>query len=42
MDDFSVVFDSFDICLDNLAEVRKRLEDCNLVPNSEKCHFMVK
>ncbi|KAH0634861.1 hypothetical protein KY284_037647 [Solanum tuberosum] len=42
MDDFSVVGDSFDRCLDYLAEVLKRCEDCNLVLNWEKCHFMVK
>lgn len=33
MDDFSVVGDSFDRCLSNLAEVLKRCEDCNLVLN---------
>ena len=42
MDDFSVVGDSFDRCLNHLAEVLKRCEDCNLVLNWEKCHFMVK
>ncbi|MCQ8086687.1 hypothetical protein NP254_23805, partial [Salmonella enterica] len=31
-----------DRCLDHLAEVLKRCEDCNLVLNWEKCHFMVK
>ena len=42
MDDFSVVGDSFEGCLTNLSEVLKRCEDCNLVLNWEKCHFMVK
>ena len=42
MDDFSVVGDSFERCLEYLSEVLKRCEDCNLVLNWEKCHFMVK
>ena len=42
MDDFSVVGDSFERCLNNLSKVLKRCEDCNLVLNWEKCHFMVK
>ena len=42
MDDFSVVGDSFERCLNNLSEVLKICEDCNLVLNWEKCHFMVK
>ena len=33
MDDFSVVGDSFEHCLEHLAEVLKRCEDCNLVLN---------
>ena len=33
MDNFSVVGDSFDRCLSNLAEVLKRCQDCNLVLN---------
>lgn len=37
-----MVGESFDWCLNNLAEVPKRCEECNLVQNSEKCHFMVK
>ena len=41
-DDFSVVGDSFDRLLSHLAEVLKRCEDCNLVLNWEKYHFMVK
>ena len=42
IDDFSVVGDSFERCLTNLSEVLKRCEDCNLVLNWGKCHFMVK
>ena len=42
IDDFSIVGDSFDPFLDHLAEVLKRCEDCNLVLNWEKYHFMVK
>ena len=33
MDDISVVGDSFEQCLNNLSEVLKRCEDCNLVLN---------
>ena len=33
MDNFSVVGDSFDQCLSNLAEVLKSFEDVNLVLN---------
>ena len=33
MDDFSVVGDSFERCLNNLSEVLKRCEGCNLVLN---------
>ena len=42
MDDFFVVGDSFERCLNNLSEVLKRYEECNLVLNWKKCHFMVK
>ena len=42
MDDFSVYGSSFDDCLANLSLVLQRCEDCNLVLNWEKCHFMVK
>ena len=42
MDDFSVVGDLYDHCLEHLVEVLKRCEDRNLVLNWEKCHFMVK
>ena len=42
VDDFFVVGDSFEHCLNDLSEVLKRCEDCNLVLNWEKCHFMVK
>ena len=37
-----MVGDSFERCLEYLSEVLKRCEDCNLVLNWEKCHFMVK
>ena len=39
---FLVVGDSFERCLNSLFEVLKRCEDCNLVLNWKKCHFMVK
>ena len=42
MDDFSLVGESFERCLNHLSDVLKRCEDCNLVLNREKCHFMVK
>ena len=41
MDDFSVLGDSFDFCLGNLAKVLQRCEETNLCLNWEKCHFMV-
>ncbi|XP_070049104.1 uncharacterized protein [Nicotiana tomentosiformis] len=41
MDDFSVMGDSFEDCLHNLRRVLKRCIETNLVPNWEKCHFMV-
>ena len=41
MDDFSVLGSSFDECLENLRAVLVRCEETNLVPNWEKCHFMV-
>ncbi|XP_070026008.1 uncharacterized protein [Nicotiana sylvestris] len=41
MDDFSVVGDSFEHCLNNLRQVLKRCEETNIVLNWEKCHFMV-
>ena len=37
IDDFSVVGDSFEQCLNHLSEVLKRYEDCDLVLNWEKC-----
>ncbi|XP_070040647.1 uncharacterized protein [Nicotiana tomentosiformis] len=40
MDDFSVVGDSFDDCLENLDKVLARCEETNLVMNWDKCHFM--
>nr|XP_016505804.1 PREDICTED: uncharacterized protein LOC107823629 [Nicotiana tabacum] len=36
MDDFSIVGDSFEHCLDNLRQVLKRCEETNLVLNWEK------
>ncbi|XP_070039200.1 uncharacterized protein [Nicotiana tomentosiformis] len=41
MDDFSVVGDSFEECMDNLDKVLARCEENNLVLNWEKCHFMI-
>ncbi|XP_070014511.1 uncharacterized mitochondrial protein AtMg00860-like [Nicotiana sylvestris] len=41
MDDFSVVGNSFEDCLNNLDRVLARFEETNLVLNWEKCHFMV-
>ena len=41
MDDFSVFGSNFDECLHHLKIVLKRCEDCNLVLNWKKCHFMV-
>ena len=41
MDDFSVLGNSFDNCLENLRSVLIRCEETNLVLNCEKCHFMV-
>ena len=41
MDDFSVLGNSFDNCLENLRVVLARCEETNLVLNWEKCHFMV-
>ncbi|XP_070019911.1 uncharacterized protein [Nicotiana sylvestris] len=40
MDDFSVVGDSFEHCLNNLRQVFKRCEETNHVLNWEKCHFV--
>ena len=42
VDDFSVVGDSIEQFLSHFAEVVKRCEECNLVLNWEKCHFMLK
>ena len=41
MDDFSILRNSFDNCLENLRSVLVRCEETNLVLNWEKCHFMV-
>ncbi|GJR45925.1 reverse transcriptase domain-containing protein [Tanacetum coccineum] len=42
IDDFSVLSNSFNWCLDNLDRMLSRCEETNLVLNWEKCHFMVK
>ena len=41
MDDFSVLGNSFDNCLENLRSVLIRCEETNLILNWEKFHFMV-
>ncbi|GJS60363.1 reverse transcriptase domain-containing protein [Tanacetum coccineum] len=41
MDDFSVLGNSFDQCLNNLDKMLGRCEKTKLVLNWEKCHFMV-
>ena len=41
MDDFSVLGNSFDNCLENPRSVLVRYEETNLVLNWKKCHFMV-
>ena len=41
MNNFSVMGNSFDNCLENLRAVLARCEETNLVLNWEKCHFMV-
>ncbi|GJX25034.1 reverse transcriptase domain-containing protein [Tanacetum coccineum] len=42
MDDFSVLKNSFDTCLNNLNKMLQCCKDAHLVLNWEKCHFMVK
>ena len=41
MDDYLVLVNSFDNCLENLRLVLVRCGETNLVLNWEKCHFMV-
>ena len=41
MDDFSILGNSFNNCLENLRLVLVRCEETNLMLNWEKCHFMV-
>ena len=41
MDDFTVFGYNFDERLNHLKSALKRYEECNLVLNWEKCHFMV-
>lgn len=40
MDDFTVFYNSFDICLENLTRIFKR-SSTNLILNYKKCHFIV-
>ena len=42
MDEFSMLWKSFDNCLENLRNALIRCEETNLVLNWDKCHFMVK
>ncbi|WMV50764.1 hypothetical protein MTR67_044149 [Solanum verrucosum] len=42
MDDFSVVGDTFEVCIEHLGRVLQRCVETNLVLNLEKCHFMFK
>ncbi|GKB55791.1 reverse transcriptase domain-containing protein [Tanacetum coccineum] len=42
MDEFLVIGNSFDNCLNNLNKMLQHCKDANLVLNWEKCHFMVK
>ena len=42
MDDFLVLWKSFDNCLKNLRDALVRCEETNLVLNQEKCHFIMK
>ena len=41
MDEFPVLGNSFDNCLENLRSVLFRCKETNLMLNWEKCHFMV-
>ena len=41
MDEFSLLGNSFDNCLENLRSILVRCEETHLVLNWEKCHFMV-
>ena len=41
MDDFSVLGNSFDNCLENRRSVLVRCEETNLELNWDKCHLMV-
>jgi len=42
IDDFLVVGDTFEACLEHLGQVLQRCMETNLVLIWEKCHFMVK
>jgi hypothetical protein len=41
MDDFSIYGKTFEDCLANLDKVQKRCQMADLVPNWEKCHFVI-
>ncbi|GKF35362.1 hypothetical protein Tco_0108562, partial [Tanacetum coccineum] len=41
MDDFFVFGNSFNSCLANLEQMLIRCKQAHLMPNWEKCHFMV-
>ena len=41
MDEFSLLGNSFDNCLENLRSILVRCEETHFVLNWEKCHFMV-
>lgn len=42
LDNSSEFCESFDICLTNLDKFIARCEETNLVPDWEKCHFLVR
>lgn len=42
MDDFPIVSESLESCLELLSKVLKRCVETNHFLNYEKCHFMVK
>jgi hypothetical protein len=42
MDDFSVYGKTFEDCLANHDKVLRRCQEADLVPNREKCHFIIR
>ena len=42
MDDFLMLGNYFDNCLENMRHALIRCEETNLALNCEKCHFMMK